>query len=136
MSRAEAIALAFASTLLVCGACGGKDDTAAPTDTDGQINMNCDENPLRWSCDNSTVATFFELYCFRCHDTPPNDFSNYGDVFDKGETIRCGVTPGPESLERCSSDPQPGQFPDGDGPFPTPDERDDVVAWIEMGAPE
>lgn len=77
---------------------------------------------------------FFGTYCVECHDVTPRDFRSLEDVRANGDTIRCGVSD--VALDGCDTWPPPRQFPIGDGPFPSDEERARIAAWIAAGAPE
>jgi hypothetical protein len=77
---------------------------------------------------------FFATYCVECHDAAPRDFRSIDDVIANGDTVRCGVSD--VTLDDCDGWPPARQFPIGDGPFPSDEERARAAAWIEAGAPE
>ena len=86
---------------------------------------------------SSFAQPFFSTYCVRCHPSAtasPRDFTMYSVIQQNAHNIACGVSPTP--LAGCSGNPAPGQFPIGTGPFPTDDERNELVAWIMAGLPQ
>jgi hypothetical protein len=76
---------------------------------------------------------FFTKYCVSCHPSASStrDFTMYSVIKTSSHDIACGVSPTP--LSGCSGNPAPGQFPIGAGPFPTDDERNKLVLWIQNG---
>ncbi len=83
------------------------------------------------------AKNFFTTYCVKCHPSPtesPRDFTQLSVIQQNAPAIRCGVSP--TALSGCSGNPAPGQFPIGNGPFPSDAERDELVAWIEAGLPQ
>ena len=94
--------------------CGGDDssseegaaDAAAPT--------------LTWA---NFAEEFMTTYCYECHGPGDTlrDYSLQDMVRGESASIRAGI---------ISS-----QFPIGDGPFPSQAERDQLVEWLDDGAP-
>jgi hypothetical protein len=78
---------------------------------------------------------FFSTYCVRCHPSAASarDFTMYSVIQQNAHDIACGVSSTPVS--GCSGTPAPGQFPIGSGPFPSDEERNELVAWIMAGLP-
>lgn len=116
---------------LVLGACGGDSGTdsvpASSTPSTGTTAVTTDT----W---DSFAGAFMADYCVSCHDASPKDFTQYSEVVAWLDGIRCGVaaTQQPD----CEGQRPPMQFPIGTGAYPSDEERDRVVAWIEAGAPE
>lgn len=108
-----------AAVALALSACGGGDGgsggapDAMPSPADAQTPT--------W---NSFAQGFFETYCWECHGPGDQlrDYSELSMVRAEAETIKSGV--------------DSEQFPVGDGPKPTREERDELILWIELGAPE
>jgi hypothetical protein len=86
---------------------------------------------VTWS---NTVSALFVTYCVDCHSTSPKDYTDYSEVINWEDKIRCGVAPTTQS--DCGSWPPANQFPVGPGPFPTIDERQLIVDWIDAGMPQ
>jgi len=97
----------------------------------GDTETDTDASADTWA---SFASAFSESYCVECHNSSPKDFSTYADFADASELTRCGVANTPQ--EGCGTWPPPMQFPIGNGPQPTADERDALVAWIDAGMPE
>jgi hypothetical protein len=83
---------------------------------------------------------FMQRYCNSCHNptgqASPQDFSIYQVVVSYSPTIRCGTAPAGSVLVGCeTSNVAAGQFPIGNGPQPSTDERLALVAWIDAENP-
>ena len=105
--------------VLALAACGGEDDGGGgAADAPGAAG---DAAAPTWT---SFARGFFETYCFECHGPGDalRDFSLLEMVRAEATTIRAGI--------------ESGQFPIGDGPFPTSEERARLIAWIDSGTPE
>jgi len=81
---------------------------------------------------------FFSTYCVGCHNpsgqASAQNFSEYGQVSQYANHIRCGVSTAQDpSFGACSEVPK--QFPIGSGPFPSDSDRDRIVGWIDAGLP-
>jgi len=131
----------FASLLVVVLALGcGDDDSSTdlgpavdggPVPTDAAPAIDGPETDT-WG---SYAMGFLATYCVGCHDGGPRDYRTIDDVRRDQDGIACGVSP--TALDRCgASEPSPGQFPVGSGPFPSDAERERLVAWIDAGLPE
>jgi len=82
-------------------------------------------------------STFFPTFCNECHpsmDTHDHDFTIYEDVVEEYNHIYCGV--GLEMVPECEDHHEPGHLPQGDGAYPTDDERLRLVAWMDAGMPK
>ena len=79
---------------------------------------------------------FFVKYCISCHPSASStrDFTQYSVLQQNAHNIACGVSP--TALSGCSGNPAPSQFPIGSGPFPTDDERRQLVVWVQDGLPQ
>ena len=100
-------------------ACGGDDDQ--PDTPDATVaSPDADTGPT-WA---SFADNFFETFCQECHGPGDllRDYSEISMVRAESVRIRSGVAS--------------GQFPVGNGPFPTDDQRDILLAWIDAGAPD
>ena len=85
-----------------------------------------------WS---SFAEDFFASYCVECHSAgSARDYTRYERIVTDGDRIRCGVAT--TQLDGCSAGPVPRQFPVGSGAKPSDEERDRLVAWIDMGFAE
>jgi hypothetical protein len=89
---------------------------------------------------SSYAHGFFQTYCERCHSPGGDgyrggelDFTDYSGVVASMAEIRCGVAA--TRPDGCVGFPPPQQFPIAP-PIPTDAERDRIVAWIDVGAPE
>jgi hypothetical protein len=86
----------------------------------------------------SFARDFFATYCVACHNDDPTHLRNYtmlADVRRDMEMLRCGIAP--SALPGCTAAlALPASFPVGDGPRPSDEERERLVAWIEAGLPE
>lgn len=81
----------------------------------------------------SWANEFVQTYCVECHARSPRDFHMLEEVRANAAVARCGVSDVP--LDDCSGWPPPRQFPVGDGPFPSDEERARFVRWVDDGAP-
>ncbi|HZS38103.1 MAG TPA: hypothetical protein VFF06_14800 [Polyangia bacterium] len=127
-------ALAFALFLSSCGGecagdpCGGPFDlSTAPSDLAGAPATTY----------SNFAQNFFATYCVRCHPAAgesARDFTKLAVIQTNAHDIMCGVSP--TALAGCSGNPAPAQFPIGNGPFPSDDERNRLVAWIQAGLPQ
>ncbi|MFT7579013.1 MAG: hypothetical protein ACI9MR_000675 [Myxococcota bacterium] len=115
----------------------GSDDTASVDDTapDSSADTSVD------TADTSTGPTwhgeirqFMVTYCVECHDSGSKDFRSLASVIAKKSPVRCGTAP--TMQPGCGSWPPPNQFPVGNGPKPSVDERQMLVDWIDAGTPE
>ncbi len=121
-------------------ACGGKDGAGGDT---GSTGLGAGAPGSGTTASGSTTATgdtwdnfaadFFATYCVACHSESPKNFNKYAQVVDNADTIRCGVAS--TTLADCGAWPPAQQFPVGSGPFPSDEERDRIVAWIDAGMP-
>jgi len=82
----------------------------------------------------SWAQGFFTTYCTECHAGGRRDYTTITEVRRDLEGISCGVSTIVE--EGCGSFPPPRQFPVGDGPFPSDEERTRLIDWINAGLPE
>jgi hypothetical protein len=82
------------------------------------------------------AQAFFQSYCVSCHPSASSarDFTMYSVIVQNSHNIACGVSP--TALSGCSGNPAPSQFPIGNGPHPTDDERTQLVRWIQAGLPQ
>lgn len=135
-------ALAVAFSCVLVAACGGPSPSTdagstpdlSPVADDAAASDAMGAAP-KWT---SFAQQFFATYCVHCHG-PGNtkrDYSQDAQVQRDAMLIACGVTPGPQPLAGCPAAPAPAQFPVGNGPFPTDDERNELVAWIAAGLPQ
>jgi hypothetical protein len=91
----------------------------------------------------SFASGFMARYCVSCHndDGSGDVWRNYrllAAVVRDSVPIACGVARSTAVRERrgCTSTaPRARQFPIGDGPRPTDDERDRLLRWIDANAP-
>jgi hypothetical protein len=87
------------------------------------------------------AAGFFQTYCVSCHNedgmgASSRDYTQISAVQAEASDIACGVVSAADwSARGCSGSPMAEQFPVGNGPSPTPDERARLVAWIDAGMP-
>lgn len=90
---------------------------------------------------DSFAAEFFQTYCVSCHNADmagdaSRDYTQLSVVQMEGNEIACGVVSSADwSARGCSGSPTAEQFPAGNGPEPTADERARLVAWIDAGMP-
>ena len=89
------------------------------------------------------ASDFMTTYCVNCHDgmtpRPTTDFSIYQTVSlaTRLVNIKCGTAPQANPANGCGAGtPPPEQFPVGGGPFPSDEERQTIVDWIDAGMPE
>jgi mono/diheme cytochrome c family protein len=84
------------------------------------VSVDADTGPT-WT---SFAADYFETYCLQCHGPGDvlRDYSDLAMVRAESARIRSGTAS--------------GQFPIGSGPFPSDEQRDLLVAWIDAGTPE
>jgi hypothetical protein len=85
---------------------------------------------------------FVERYCVSCHNddkagVAARDYHMLAVVMKEKAEIACGVAPSMDTWTQlgCKGFPPPRQFPVGNGPKPTDDERARMVKWIQAGAP-
>lgn len=124
------LALALPLTLAAgLAGCGGDDDNTAHPDTVAAT-PDAPAGPT-WT---SFASGFTTSYCAECHGAgdPLRDLTVLAMVRAEQDKIRCGVSA--VALDGCAI--PAAQFPIGDGPFPSADERADLVLWIDEGAPE
>lgn len=115
MTAPAHLVLATLVAVTALAGCGG--DGAAPA-SDASVDSRAAPT---W---DGFAREFFESYCWACHgpgDTT-RDFSLLEEVRTEADTIKAGVAA--------------GTFPIGDGPRPSQLERDELVEWIDLGAPE
>ncbi len=117
----------------------GDTDADTDSDTDTGTGKSCDlpEDAGTWA---TFAADFLTTYCGDCHNDDARgvdrDFHVYDDVVTDSNAIRCGVTPRDCPQPSCGDEMPAGQFPIGDGPYPSRDDRLRIVAWVEAGLPE
>lgn len=94
-----------------------------------------DEPPAPGDTWNNFGQGFVDTYCVGCHPglLSPRDYTTYDGITADADAIRCGVAP--TLLDGCSGTPAPAQFPAG-APYPSDEERLQLVAWIEAGMPQ
>lgn len=87
--------------------------------------------PPTWT---NFASGFMETYCHACHGPGDalRDYSQLSMVRAEMDKIRCGVSP--TALPGCTIPAR--QFPVGNGPKPSDDERNALVQWIDDGALE
>lgn len=116
-------AVACVALALVSSACGGDrgDDDGSGVAADAMAGSIDAQSSPTWE---SFAEGFFETYCWACHGPgdPLRDYSQLSMVRAEMSVISAGI--------------DSEQFPIGDGPMPTRDERDRLIQWIEAGAPE
>ena len=108
---------------------------AAPEDAG--VDVAADAAPLDASVGDTWetyAADWLQRFCVECHGGGRRDYTTPADVMRDAGRIRCGVSPD-RPLEGCGASPRARQFPVGDGPRPTDDERRRFVAWIDAGMP-
>jgi hypothetical protein len=156
MANRMAIGIGVA-VVLAAGACGDDDgggdpdgaireDAAAGLDTGpgdedsgpGPVDAGGGEDaPAAADTWGSFAMGFFATYCVECHQDPVTvgrrDYRTIDHVRRDMARIRCGVAP--TTAPGCTA-PAPRMFPIGDGPFPSDDERQRLVDWIDAGLPE
>jgi uncharacterized membrane protein len=91
----------------------------------------------------SFAQGFFQDYCVSCHNEDmtgdaSRDQTQLSVVMGESDAIACGVATAEirATLDCGQGDPVASQFPAGNGPSPTDEERARLVAWIEAGMPE
>ncbi len=105
---------------------------AAPPDASPALDASSDAGgDDTWE---SYAADWMRRFCVECHAGGRRDYTTPADVMRDAARIRCGVSPD-RPLDGCGASPRARQFPIGDGPFPTDDERRRLVAWIDAGMP-
>jgi hypothetical protein len=95
------------------------------------------------------AGTFVADYCVQCHNPGAPclgsgchtagqlpDFRQQSDVVSFALTIRCGISVQQDPSWGCGGT-APETFPinSGSNPFPTDEQRDIVVGWIDAGCP-
>ena len=110
----------------------GGADLAAPADAA----VIQDLTPAPQPTYSNFAQAFLTRYCVSCHPsrTSARDFTQYAVIKTNSHNIACGVSP--TALTGCNGNPAPGQFPIGHGPFPSDDERNRLVLWIQSGLPQ
>ena len=127
----RARALVLACLLPGCG----QGSSPNATDLSGDAGTASDMASAAGPTYASFAQTFFTKYCVSCHPSSSStrDFTQYAVIKTNAHDIACGVSP--TALAGCSGNPAPSQFPIGNGPAPTDDERKELVAWIQSGLP-
>ena len=120
---------------LVAAGCGGSGDEPGAPDAAPDDGAALDASSLTYA---AFAQPFFASYCTSCHQAggAAHDLTTYAAVAADNGAIRCGVATSEVSGCASSSLPAPRQFPIGGGPFPTDGERDQLVAWIDLGLPQ
>jgi hypothetical protein len=129
MRRGFLLALVFSA----CGGGGAISDGGAPDLAAAAADLAGAPAPTY----GNFAQSFFATYCVRCHPSAtgsPRDFTMFSVIQTNSHDIACGVSP--TALAGCSGNPAPGQFPIGNGPFPSDGERNRLVAWIQAGLPQ
>ncbi|MEZ4238181.1 MAG: hypothetical protein R3F59_18940 [Myxococcota bacterium] len=105
--------------------CGAEED--APPD--------CAADPVTWRCD---IGPMIDTYCVSCHTGgAKGDFRRYAAVASRADQVACGVATAELRPATCGDDwPPAEQFPAGQGPHPTDEERAEIVDWVAAGAPQ
>ena len=85
---------------------------------------------------------FFQTYCVSCHNDDnagdaDRDFHVLSIVIGEKAKIACGLTKSESdwATRGCSGAPAARMFPIGNGPKPSDQERDRLIAWIDAGTP-
>jgi hypothetical protein len=86
---------------------------------------------------------FFVTYCVSCHNDDnigdaSRDYHVFATVMAEQDVIACGMTKSEEdhTARGCEESPPARQFPPGNGPKPTDEERDRLIEWIDAGLAE
>lgn len=117
---------------LCCFGCAATEESSVTLDSDPPTPGT---RGITWE---TGAADFFDAYCDECHDgqVSAKDFAVYDDVVEWSREIRCGVAPSSSSPSGCGpAMPAAAQFPVGSGPEPPDEEREEIVGWIDAGAP-
>jgi len=109
-------------------------DAAASTSDGGAPDAGEDAGTVAGDTWANWAQGFFETYCTECHAGGRRDYTTITEARRDVDTIRCGVSP--EVEMGCGSFPRPRQFPVGDGPFPTDEERARLIDWLNAGLTE
>jgi hypothetical protein len=119
--------LSIIGWLFMAAACNG-DEAGASADAAPTADA---AEALTWT---NFGADFFATFCGACHGPGDSlrDYSLLPMVQAEQAKIRCGVSP--TSLAGCTI--PANQFPIGTGPKPTPEQRMELVRWIDEGARE
>ncbi|MCI0632531.1 MAG: hypothetical protein L0206_01215 [Actinobacteria bacterium] len=116
-------------------------DTGTPTQSETQVDCTLPKDPGTWE---TFAADYVTTYCLDCHSP---GFEAQAVPFTKGtgpsyilftndaDLIRCRSTPRDCPQPDCADEPKEF-FPIGEGPYPTNEERLQLVAWLAAGAPE
>lgn len=120
---------------LVCSALGcgpvSTTDAGSPDSDPADAGFDAGPPPDTWE---SSASAFFSTYCVGCHASGTRDYRTIEHVVRDQERIRCGIRPAGDPLDGCGAfSPAAEQFPVGDGPFPTADERTRTIQWIDDG---
>lgn len=119
------------------GAGGGQgqgDAGADPTDAG---------NPAADTWENFALP-YMVKYCASCHNDDnqgdaQRNYRMFAAVMNESEEIACGSAKSQEvrdTLNCGGGAPRARQFPVGNGPRPTDEERDRLVQWLQAGLPE
>ncbi len=103
-----------------------------------------EETPAEEAVDtwDNFAQDFFVSYCGPCHEEGGAGaggglYANLEDVMEDADPIACGTTLSEQYREErgCNYGRSAGQFPAGNGPQPTEEERERLIAWIDAGMP-
>jgi hypothetical protein len=105
-----------------------------------------DAGAVQW---DGWAGTFVVDYCVECHNPSAPcvgsgchtagelpDFRDKTAFVHDAARIRCGISVEQDPRWNCAATP-PKEFPrnGGDNPFPTDEQRDIMVGWIDAGCP-
>lgn len=130
---------------------GSSADGAAGTDTSGSGGSTVDarggdgggEGPASADTWDSFALPFMVKYCVSCHNDDKagdaaRDYHMLAVVMREKVGIACGTakSQADRTSRGCAANaPRANQFPPGNGPKPTPDERDRLLRWIDANLP-